>query len=70
MLLCITTTDEYDIVVEIPKAPIARKGKMEIHEKRWIVRRTIVWTVNNRRCSKGYERKTENANAFYCNSKH
>jgi hypothetical protein len=55
---------KYDIVVEIPKIPIARKGKMEIHEKRWIVERTIARTLNNRRCSKDYERKTENANAF------
>ena len=53
-----------DIVVEIPKVPIARKGKMEIHEKRWIVERTIAWTLNNRRSSKDDERKTENANAF------
>ena len=55
---------QYDIVVEIPKVPIARKGKMDIHQKRWIVERTIAWTLNNRRCSKDYERKTENANAF------
>ena len=55
---------KYDIVVEIPKVPIARKGKMDIHQKRWIVERTIAWTLNNRRCSKDYERKTENANAF------
>ncbi|MDR2206003.1 MAG: hypothetical protein LBE36_07595 [Flavobacteriaceae bacterium] len=26
-------------------------------EKRWIVERTISWTLNNRRCSKDYERK-------------
>jgi putative transposase len=55
---------KYNIGVEIPKVPIARKGKIEIHEKRWIVERTIAWTLNNRRCSKDYERKTKNANAF------
>ena len=50
--------------VEIPRVPIAQKGSLEIHEKRWIVERTIAWTGNNRRCSKDYERKIENANAF------
>ena len=56
--------DKYGICVEIPKIPIAQKGKIEIHEKRWSVERTIAWTLNNRRCSKDYERKTINANAF------
>ncbi len=56
--------DKYNISVEIPQVPIAQKGKTEIHEKRWIVERTIAWTLNNRRCSKDYERKTQNANAF------
>jgi putative transposase len=56
--------EQYNISVEIPKVPIAQKGKIEIHEKRWIVERTIAWTLNNRRCSKDYERKTENARAF------
>jgi putative transposase len=56
--------EKYVISVEIPKVPVARKGKMEIHEKRWIVERTIARTLNNRRCSKDYERKIENANAF------
>jgi putative transposase len=55
---------KYGIEVEIPQIPIAKKGKVEIHPKRWIVERTISWTNNNRRCSKDYERKTENANAF------
>jgi putative transposase len=55
---------KYSISVEIPDIPIARKGKMEIHEKRWIVERTIAWTLNNRRCSKDYERKAKNAKAF------
>jgi hypothetical protein len=32
---------KYNISVEIPKIPIVRKGKMEIHKKRWIVERTI-----------------------------
>ena len=56
--------EKYNISVEIPKVPIAQKGKIEIHEKRWIVERTIAWTLNNRRCSKDYERKIQNANAF------
>ena len=56
--------ENHNIGVEIPDVPIARKGKVEIHEKRWIVERTISWTLNNRRCSKDYERKTENAKAF------
>jgi putative transposase len=56
--------EKYNISVEIPDVPIARKGKMKIHEKRWIVERTISWTLNNRRCSKDYERKTKIANAF------
>ena len=56
--------EKMNIAVEIPKTPIAKKGNMSIHEKRWIVERTIAWTLNNRRCSKDYERKIENANAF------
>lgn len=56
--------EKYDISVEIPKTPIAQKGKVQIHEKRWIVERTIAWTNNNRRCSKDYERKVNHANAF------
>ena len=52
------------IKVEIPRIPIAEKGKVKIHEKRWVVERTIAWTSNNRRCAKDYERKTQNANAF------
>jgi hypothetical protein len=55
---------KYNTVVEIPKVPIAQKGAMKIHEKRWIVERTIAWTLNKRRCSKDYERKTKNENAF------
>lgn len=56
--------DNYRINVEIPKIPIAKKGSMEIHPKRWVVERTIAWTNSNRRCSKDYERKTQNANAY------
>ena len=56
--------EKHNIDVEIPDVPIARKGKVDIHEKRWIVERTISWTLNNRRCSKDYERKTENAKTF------
>jgi putative transposase len=56
--------DRYSIEVEIPKVPIATKGKIQIHEKRWIAERTIAWTLNNRRCSKDYERKIENSMAF------
>lgn len=33
-------------------------------QKRWIVERTIAWTLNNRRCAKDYERKVENANTY------
>ncbi len=54
----------FGIEVEIPKTPIAKKGSVDIHEKRWIVERSIAWVNNNRRCAKDYERKTENANAF------
>lgn len=50
---------KYSIVVEIPETPIAKRGNIDIHEKRWIVERTIAWVNNNRRCSKDYERKTE-----------
>ena len=56
--------ERYGTTVEIPKIPIAQKGKVTIHEKRWIVERTIAWTLNNRRCSKDYERKTEHSNTF------
>lgn len=56
--------DRYGVRVEIPKTPIAQRGKVQIHEKRWIVERTIAWTLNNRRCSKDYERKMENSKAF------
>ena len=55
---------QFDITVVIPKTPIAQKGNVCIHEKRWLVERTIAWTINNRRCVKDYERKTEHANAF------
>ena len=55
---------KYKIKVEIPETPIAKRGNVDIHEKRWIVERTIAWVNNNRRCSKDYERKTEHANAF------
>jgi len=55
---------EMNIEVQIPKVPIAKKGNVEIHEKRWIVERTIAWVNNNRRMAKDYERKIENANAF------
>jgi len=34
--------NRYDIGVDIPDVPIARKGKVEIHEKQWIVKRTIL----------------------------
>lgn len=50
--------NQYGIKVIIPKVSIARKGKVTIHEKRWIVERPIAWTLNNRRYSKDYERKT------------
>ncbi len=56
--------DRYNIEIEIPKVPIATKGKIQIHEKRWIVKSTIAWTLNNRRCSKDYKRKIEKAMDF------
>lgn len=56
--------EKHGISVEIPAIPIAKKGKVVIHQKRWIVERTIGWTLNNRRCSKDYERKTQHANAY------
>ena len=40
--------DKYNIEVAIPTVPIVRKGNVEIHEKRWIVERTIAWALNNR----------------------
>jgi len=52
------------IEVETPNVPISQKGKVEIHQKRWIVERSIAWINNNRRCAKDYERKTDNSNAF------
>ena len=56
--------EQRGIEVIIPHVPIAKKGKLEIHEKRRIVERTISWIGNNRRCAKDYERKTDNSNAF------
>ncbi|MCU0451389.1 MAG: IS5 family transposase [Bernardetiaceae bacterium] len=56
--------EKMGITVEIPQIAIAQKGKVPIHEKRWIVERTIAWTLNNRRCAKDYERKVGNANAY------
>jgi len=55
---------QYEVTVVIPKIPIAKKGTVSIHEKRWVVERTIAWTLNNRRCVKDYERNAEHANAF------
>lgn len=55
---------KYGISVEIPKIPIAQKGKITIHQKRWIVERSIAWTLNNRRLSKDYERDKINSNTF------
>lgn len=56
--------EKHGIEVEIPTVPIARKGKVDIHQKRWVVERTIGWTLANRRCSRDYQRKAEHANAF------
>jgi hypothetical protein len=55
---------EFNLEVIIPSVSIARKGKVDSHQGRWIVERTIAWTNNNRRCAKDYERKTHTANAF------
>ena len=55
---------EFNVEVIIPAIPIASKGKVDIHQGRWIVERTIAWMNNNRRCAKDYERKTQTANAF------
>ncbi|MDR2207280.1 MAG: hypothetical protein LBE36_14110, partial [Flavobacteriaceae bacterium] len=49
---------QYNISVEILNIPIARKRK-----KCWIVEPSRGHLIY-RRCSKDYERKTENANAF------
>jgi putative transposase len=54
----------YNIEVVIPSIPIARKGKVDIHQGRWIVERTIAWINNNRRCARDYERITQTANAY------
>jgi hypothetical protein len=56
--------EKHGIEVEIPTVPIARKGKVDIHQKRWVVEGTIGWTLANRRCSRDYQRKAEHANAF------
>jgi hypothetical protein len=32
--------EKMGITVEIPQIPIAQKGKVAIHEKRWILERT------------------------------
>jgi hypothetical protein len=37
--------EKHGIEVEIPTVPIARKGKVDIHQKRWVVERTIGWTL-------------------------
>jgi hypothetical protein len=55
----------YNTEVIIPSVPITRKGKVDIHQGRWIVERTIAWTNNNRRCAKNYERKTHTDNAYF-----
>jgi putative transposase len=55
---------KYQIQVIIPDTPIAQKGNMPIHEKRWIVERSISWMNNNRRLAKDYERNTDSAKAF------
>jgi putative transposase len=54
----------YGVEVIIPSVPMARNGKVDIHQGRWIVERSIAWTGNNRRCAKDYERKVESANAY------
>ena len=56
--------ERYSNAVEIPKISIAQKGKAIIHEKGCTVERTIAQTLNNRRCSKDYEKKTEYSNTF------
>jgi hypothetical protein len=56
--------NSYNIIVEIFKISTAGKGKVEIHEKRWIVESSIFWTLNNRRCSKDCEGKAENSTTF------
>ena len=55
---------KYGIWVEIPKIPIAQKGKISIHQKRWIVEKSISWALNNRRLSKDYERNKINSSIF------
>ena len=56
--------ERHGVSVDIPMIPIARKGVVDIHQHRWVVERTIGWTLANRRNSKDYEQKTEHANAF------
>ena len=56
--------EKHGISVEIAKTPIARKGKVDIHQKRWVVERTIGWMLANRRSSRDYERMAQHANAF------
>lgn len=55
---------KYQIQVVIPDTPIAQKGKMPIHEKRWIVECSISWMNNNGRLAKDYECHTGSAKAF------
>ena len=51
--------NKFNIEVEIPKVPIAQKGNMSIHEKRWVVERFFAWCGNNRRLAKEYERRID-----------
>ena len=37
---------------------------MPMDTYRTIVERTIAWTLNNRRCSKDYERKLDHTNTY------
>jgi len=56
--------ERHGISVEIPTVPMARKGKADIQQKRWVVERTIRWAIANRRFSRDCERNIEHANAF------
>ncbi|MBD2767018.1 transposase [Hymenobacter sp. BT664] len=54
----------YQIRVEKPAQIVKQLTNFCLHQKRWIVERTIAWLNVNRRLSKDYERCTARASAW------
>jgi putative transposase len=60
----VEAADGIEVITSHEQIGVTTDG-MKLHKKRWVVERTFAWELCSRRLARDFERKVENAEAFF-----